>query len=74
MFSTLLSINTSTICTVELPLRGHSNGVPGKWPLIIHELGLGEEESRESNQARLKNFNLNLILTCNIYVGWRNYV
>ena len=31
---------------------------------IIHELGLGDKEIE--NQPRLKNFNLDLILTCNI--------
>ena len=32
--------------------------------LIMYELGLGDKGNRE---AMLKNFNLNLILTCNVY-------
>ena len=35
--------------------------------LIIHELGLETEESE--NQPWLKTFNLNLILTYNIYIS-----
>ena len=32
--------------------------------LIMYELGLGDKGNRE---PRLKNFNLNLISTCNVY-------
>ena len=35
--------------------------------LIIHELGLETKETE--NQPRLKTFNLNLILTYNIYIS-----
>ena len=35
--------------------------------LIIQELGLGEKGNE--NQPRLKNFNLNLVLTCNVYIS-----
>ena len=38
--------------------------------LIIQELGLETKETE--NQGRLKNFNLNLILTYNIYM-WKLY-
>ena len=37
--------------------------------LIMYELGLGDKGNRE---PRLKNFNLNLTLTCNVYGVVRN--
>ena len=37
--------------------------------VLIHEyLGLGDSGNRES--IKVKKFNLNLILTCNIYMGY----
>ena len=35
--------------------------------LIIHEFGLGDKENWKSTY-RLKTFNLNIILTCKIYI------
>ena len=41
--------------------------------LVIHELGLETKETK--NQPRLKNFNLNLILTYNIIIhNYQSYI